>query len=87
MYEQEISRHNPGCFLFLLDQSYSMGAPISGSSAAKAFALASMINELLYAIVLECTNSWAWSASTRVADSPPQNWLTPCSRQPTRRPR
>lgn len=58
MYEQEISRNNPGCFLFLLDQSYSMGAPISGSSAAKAFALASMINELLYAIVLECTKDF-----------------------------
>lgn len=58
MYEQEISRRSPGCFLFLLDQSYSMGAPISGSPAAKASVLASMINELLYAIVLECTKDF-----------------------------
>ncbi|MER6129077.1 vWA domain-containing protein [Streptomyces sp. NPDC001795] len=58
MYEQEISRRNPGCFLFLLDQSYSMGAAISGSPAAKKSALASMINELLYAVVLECTKDF-----------------------------
>lgn len=58
MYEQEISRRNPGCFLFLLDQSYSMGAPISGSPAPKSSALATMINELLYAIVLECTKDF-----------------------------
>lgn len=58
MYEQEISRSSPGCFLFLLDQSYSMGAPISGSPAPKASALAAMINELLYAVVLECTKDF-----------------------------
>jgi len=58
VYEQEISRSNPGCFLFLIDQSYSMGAPISGSSAAKASALATTINELLYAVVLECTKDF-----------------------------
>ena len=58
MYEQEISRRNPGCFLFLLDQSFSMGAPISGSTAPKASALAAMINELLYAVVLECTKDF-----------------------------
>jgi hypothetical protein len=32
MYTAEISRRNPGCFLFLIDQSYSMSEPFGGGS-------------------------------------------------------
>jgi len=31
MYSAEISRKNPGCFIFLLDQSASMEDPFGGS--------------------------------------------------------
>ncbi len=54
-YSAEISRSNPTCFLFLLDQSKSMLGPISGGQGkTKADAVADSLNRLLYTLVLRC---------------------------------
>jgi hypothetical protein len=51
-YSAEISRSNPTCFLFLIDQSKSMRGPMGG--ATKADAVADAVNRLLYTLVLRC---------------------------------
>ena len=43
-YSQEISRQNKACFLFLLDQSFSMEEPLGSSSFRKCDELAAAIN-------------------------------------------
>lgn len=43
-YSQEISRQNKACFLFLLDQSFSMEEPLGGSSCRKCDELVAAIN-------------------------------------------
>jgi len=43
-YSQEISRQHKACFLFLLDQSFSMEEPLGGSDHRKCDELASAIN-------------------------------------------
>jgi len=43
-YGQEISRQNKACFLFLLDQSFSMEEPLGNSSSRKCDELATAIN-------------------------------------------
>jgi hypothetical protein len=43
-YTQEISRQNKACFLFLLDQSYSMEEPLGNSSNRKGDELVTAIN-------------------------------------------
>jgi hypothetical protein len=54
-YSAEISRANPTCFLFLVDQSKSMLGLISGHpDKRKADAVAESINRLLYTLVLRC---------------------------------
>ena len=54
-YSAEISRSNPTCFLFLIDQSKSMGGPLSGDAGKKkADAVADSVNRLLYTLVLRC---------------------------------
>jgi hypothetical protein len=54
-YAAEISRSNPTCFLFLIDQSKSMREPVGGDPArTKADAVADSINRLLYTLVLRC---------------------------------
>lgn len=54
-YAAEISRSNPTCFLFLLDQSKSMLGPIGGGQGkTKADAVADSLNRLLYTLVLRC---------------------------------
>lgn len=54
-YSAEISRSNPTCFLFLIDQSKSMGNPIGGDvTRKKADVVADSINRLLYTLVLRC---------------------------------
>jgi hypothetical protein len=54
-YSAEISRSNPTCFLFLLDQSKSMLGPIGGGQGKKkADAVAESLNRLLYTLVLRC---------------------------------
>jgi hypothetical protein len=54
-YAAEISRSNPTCFLFLIDQSKSMLGPIGGGQGEKkADAVAEALNRLLYTLVLRC---------------------------------
>jgi hypothetical protein len=54
-YSAEISRSNPTCFLFLIDQSKSMLRPIGGGQGKKkADAVADSLNRLLYTLVLRC---------------------------------
>src|SRR4030042_4548749 len=58
MYTTEISRGNPTCFLFLIDQSGSMEDPFGGeSSGSKAQAVADAINRLLQNLVLRCAKA------------------------------
>jgi hypothetical protein len=56
-YQADISRSNPGCFLFLLDQSGSMADPFSGAGGghSKADELATIINRLLASLVIRCS--------------------------------
>jgi hypothetical protein len=55
MAATRIDRRHPGCFIFLLDQSASMGEPIPGANgAAKAQVLADLINDLLLTVVSRC---------------------------------
>src|SRR5207248_10088428 len=57
-YAAEISRSNPTCFLFLVDQSGSMKKPFSGQAEkTKAQGVADAINRLLQNLVLKCTKS------------------------------
>lgn len=55
-YAAEISRANPSCFLFVLDQSGSMGDAFGGSDTqrSKAQELADVINRLLQTLVTRC---------------------------------
>lgn len=57
MYQAEISRANPGCFLFLLDQSGSMSDSFGGAQTGrtKADELATIINRLLQTLVIKCS--------------------------------
>jgi hypothetical protein len=58
-YETEISRANPSCIFFLLDQSGSMADPFGGGETAlrKADGAADAINKLLSNVVIKCTKS------------------------------
>lgn len=57
-YAAEISRTNPSCFLFLIDQSGSMEDGWAGEPGKqKADGLATIINRLLQNIVLKCAKS------------------------------
>jgi hypothetical protein len=63
-YSAEISRSNPTCFLFLIDQSKSMLDPIGGGQGKKkADAVADSLNRLLYTLVLRCV--WGQSVLDR----------------------
>jgi hypothetical protein len=62
-YSAEISRANPTCFLFLIDQSKSMAGPLGGQGKSKADAVADSINRLLYTLVLRCV--WGQSVLDR----------------------
>jgi hypothetical protein len=55
-YSAEISRANPSCFLFLIDQSGSMEDPFGGGDASrkKADLVADAINRLLQNLVIKC---------------------------------
>src|SRR3990172_8661735 len=55
-YTAEISRANPSCFLFLIDQSGSMADPfgLSESNKKKADGVADAINRLLQNLVIKC---------------------------------
>ena len=58
-YVAEISRTNPSCFLFLIDQSGSMQHPFPSAEGrrAKSEALADAINRLLQNLVIKCAKS------------------------------
>src|SRR5260370_464977 len=55
-YTAEIKRQNPSCFVFLIDQSGSMGDPFGSGEGnqRKADALADVINRLLQNLVIKC---------------------------------
>ncbi len=56
-YTAEISRTNPTCFVFLVDQSTSMSDPIGGDSAdtkKKADVVADAINRLITELSVKC---------------------------------
>lgn len=55
-YSVEISRANPTCFVFLLDQSTSMADPITVGETPrrKADAVADALNRLLFELSLKC---------------------------------
>jgi hypothetical protein len=55
-YSRTIDRHHPGCIIFLLDQSTSMGQALSDQpDVSKAERVADAINSLLFTIVRRCT--------------------------------
>jgi hypothetical protein len=57
-YTAEISRANPTCFLFIVDQSASMTKPFGGQPGkAKSQGVADAINRLLQNLVLKCAKS------------------------------
>lgn len=58
-YSAEISRTNPSCFLFLIDQSGSMEDSFGGaeSTASKSQKVADVINRLLQNLILKCAKS------------------------------
>lgn len=54
-YVAEISRNNPSCFIFLVDQSASMVDPIGGEvRARKADVVADALNRLLRELAIRC---------------------------------
>jgi hypothetical protein len=53
-YSAEISRTNPTCFLFLIDQSKSMNKPLGLEEQKKAEIVADAMNRLLQALVFRC---------------------------------
>jgi len=55
MYSAEISRRNPTCFLFLLDQSASMAISMAGEQGlTKAAFLTDVVNRTLHDLVIRC---------------------------------
>lgn len=56
-YSAEISRNNPSCFLFVIDQSGSMADVFSGINKPKADVVADAINNLLQQLVIKCAKS------------------------------
>lgn len=53
-YDAEISRNNPSCFLFLIDQSGSMDEKIPAIGKSKAQFLADVLNKTLYQLIIRC---------------------------------
>src|SRR2546427_8605363 len=55
-YAAEVSRQNPSCFLFLIDQSGSMADAFAGEPGrSKAARLADAVNRLIYELTIRCT--------------------------------
>jgi hypothetical protein len=58
MYSAEISRSNPSCFLFLIDQSGSMDDQLPGSGGLKkAQSVSDAVNRLLQNLSIKCAKS------------------------------
>src|SRR5215472_10025907 len=55
-YQAEISRDNPTCFLFVIDQSGSMDE-ITETGRSKAAFVADVLNKTLYTLVTSCSKS------------------------------
>src|SRR5262245_18251572 len=58
MYSQTISPSSPSCLIFLLDQSFSMGESLAGSTQTKASALADAVNRSIVELI-----AWAWQGT------------------------
>lgn len=56
-YSAEISRQNPSCFLFVIDQSGSMSDNFSSPPKSKAQGVSDAINKLLSNLVIKCAKS------------------------------
>lgn len=56
-YTAEISRTNPSCFLFIIDQSGSMSDNYVNAGKPKSEALADVINRMLQQLVIKCAKS------------------------------
>jgi len=56
-YSAEISRENPSCFLFIIDQSGSMIDNFSNPPKPKSVGVADAINKLLSNLVIKCAKS------------------------------
>jgi hypothetical protein len=56
-FSAEISRHQPGCIFFLVDQSTSMNLPFGNNGTSRAQRLTQAINRLLQELVMRCTKS------------------------------
>jgi|SRR6218665_20036 len=56
-YTAEISRNNPSCFLFIIDQSGSMSDKYESIGKPKSEALADVINRMLQQLVIKCAKS------------------------------
>jgi hypothetical protein len=56
-YSAEISRINPSCFLFVIDQSGSMSDNYISVNKPKSEALADVINRMLQQLVIKCAKS------------------------------
>src|SRR5262249_58551004 len=55
-YQAEISRENPTCFLFVIDQSGSMDE-ITETGRSKADFVADVLNKTLYTLVTSCSKA------------------------------
>ena len=55
MYQAEISRSNPACIVFLIDQSGSMSAQIGGGNGQKSQLVADAVNRLLQELAIKCS--------------------------------
>lgn len=56
-YNSEISRRNPGLFIFLIDQSRSMSHKLGGTLRSKSQEAADAINRQIYELIYRCTKS------------------------------
>jgi len=55
MYQAEISRSNPACIVFIIDQSGSMSAQIGSGSGQKSQLVADAVNRLLQELAIKCS--------------------------------
>jgi len=56
-YSAEISRGHPTCFIFLLDQSRSMGERFGKHQQSKAEYVADVVNRTVHDLVIRCTRT------------------------------
>lgn len=57
MYSAQITRANPTCVVFLVDQSRSMADPVGGEAARKSDFVARVVNNALHDLVIRCTKT------------------------------